>query len=141
MTINDVRYAVHAALDSAFPGIPVSDEEIKQQMLDHPCFYVRLLESTHTQEMDRRYRRNYPFVVSYVNPERDIDDSFNKAEQLTAALQRISVGDRQRLGQEMKFQVEHNVLHFFTTYSLLVWEQIPDDPKMQTLNQEGFIDG
>lgn len=37
-TINGVRYAVNAALDAAFPDIPVSGEEIKQE-LKPPRFF------------------------------------------------------------------------------------------------------
>lgn len=137
VTINSVRYAVNAALDAAFPDIPVSGEEIKQ-LLDPPRFFVRLLEPAHTQELGRRYRRYFPFVVRYFAPERDNDDMYDMAELLASALKWIDVGGRVT-GIGMRFQIVDEVLHFFVTYSLLVWEQPPNDPKMQELDQEGFI--
>ncbi|MFK4171047.1 DUF6838 family protein [Paenibacillus lautus] len=138
VTFNDVRYAVQAALDTAFPSIPISGEEIKQH-LDPPRFFVRLLKPAHTQELGRRYRRDHPFVVRYFAPERSNDDMYDMAEQLTDALKWITVGGRNWPGRGMDFQIIDEVLHFFVTYSLLVWEQPPDDPKMQKLEQEGYV--
>lgn len=138
VTYNDVRYAVHAALKAAFTAIPVSDEEIKQN-LDPPRFFVRLLEPAHTQELGRRYHRDHPFVVRYFSPERANEDMYDMAEQLTAALKWITVGGRQWPGQGMHFQIVDEVLHFMVTYSMLVWEQPPDEPKMQNLEQEEHV--
>lgn len=136
ITINDVRYAVHNALDAAFPDIPISGEEINQE-LNPPRFFVRLLEPTHTQELGRRYRRDHPFVIRYFAPERANEDMYSMAEKLMPATQWIVVGGRQWPGQGMRFLIVDEVLHFFVTYSLLVWEQQPNDPKMQRLKQEG----
>ncbi|GAC42278.1 phage tail terminator family protein [Paenibacillus popilliae] len=136
VTINDVRYAVHNALDAAFPDIPISGEEIKQE-LNPPRFFVRLLEPAHTQELGRRFRRNHPFVIRYFAPDRANEDMYSMAERLMAATKWIMVGGRQCPGHGMRFQIVDEVLHFFVTYSVLVWEHQADDPKMQTLKQEG----
>lgn len=138
VTYNDVRYAVHAALDTAFPAIPISGEEIKQN-LDPPRFFVRLLEPAHKQELGRRYRRGHPFVIRYFAPTRSNDEMYAMAEQLTTVLMWINVGGRRCPGQKIYFQIIDEVLHFFVTYNLLVWEQPPNDPKMQTLVQEGYV--
>ncbi|KZS45704.1 hypothetical protein AWU65_07145 [Paenibacillus glucanolyticus] len=138
ITYNVVRYAVHAALDIAFPDIPLSGEEIKQN-LDPPRFFVRLLEPAHTQELGCRYRRDHPFVIRYFAQTRTNEEMYTMAEQLTSALKWINVGSRGWTGQGMNFHIIDDVLHFFVTYSLLVWEQPPDDPKMQTLVQEGNV--
>jgi hypothetical protein len=138
VTYNHVRYALNAALDTAFPTIPLSGEEIKQE-LDPPHFFVRLLEPDHTQELGQRYRRDHPFVVRYFSAKRTNEEMYDMAEQLTSALKRITVGGRQCQGQGMRFQIVDEVLHFFVTYSLLVWEQLPNDPAMKILEQEGKI--
>ncbi|MNW41163.1 hypothetical protein D3C74_182920 [compost metagenome] len=138
VTINNVRYAVHAALDTAFPNIPISGEEIKQN-LNPPRFFVRLLQPAHTQELGNRYRRDHPFVIRYFAPERANADMYDMAEQLTSVLQWITVGSRQVPGQGISFQIVDEVLHFFVTYSMLIWEQLPEQPKMQTLEQEGYV--
>jgi hypothetical protein len=138
VTINDVRYAINAALDAAFPSIKIMGEEIKQG-LNPPCFFVRLLEPAHEQELGRRYRRDHPFVVRYFNPERKNSDMYDMAEQLTSALKWITIGGRKWPAQGMRFEIVDEVLHFFVTYSLLVWEQAPNEPRMQTLEQEGYV--
>lgn len=138
VSINDVRYAVHAALDTAFPNISISGEEIKQG-LNPPRFFVRLLEPAHTQELDRRHRRDLPFVVRYFSPTRANADMYDMAEQLTTALKWITVAGGQVPGQRMSFQIVDEVLHFFVSYSMLVWERPPEAPRMQTLEQEGYV--
>ncbi|WP_328802023.1 hypothetical protein T3H97_06335 [Paenibacillus sp. LX16] len=138
ITFNTVRYAVHAALDSTFPDIPISGEEIKQN-LDPPRFFVRLLEPAHTQELGRRYRRDHPFVIRYFAPERANEDMYDMAEQLTGALAWIDINGRRYPGQSMHYQIVDEVLNFMVTYSLLVCGQEPDDPKMRRLRQEGSL--
>lgn len=138
VTINDVRHAVHEALRETFPQIPVFGEEIEQTH-DPPYFVVRLLEPVHTQELGRRYRRDYPFVVRYFSAERSNEDRYNIAEQLTSALKWVPIGGSPWPGQRMSFQIVDEALQFMVTYSLLVWEQQPDEPKMQHLKQEGNV--
>ncbi|MBB6632763.1 phage tail terminator family protein [Cohnella thailandensis] len=133
VTINDVRYAVNAALNAAFPDVPIFGEEIKQQ-LSPPGFFVRLLEPAHTQELGRRYQRTHPFDVHYFAPERKNDDMYAMAEQLTSALQEIHVAGRPVRGTGMRFEVVDEVLHFFVNYNFQVWASPPDVPAMQTLN-------
>jgi hypothetical protein len=128
------------ALDAAFPDIPIAGEEIKQK-LDPPRFFVRLMEQAHTQELGRRYRRDHPFLVLFFSPERANEDMYDMAEQLTAALKSIEVGGQASLGKDMRFKVENEVLYFWVKYSLLVWEQVPANPKMQMLEQEGYVRG
>jgi len=133
VTINDVRNAVHAALDAAFPNIPVLGEEIKQG-LTPPCFFVRLLDSGHTQELGRRFIRYHPFDVHYFAPERSNADMYDMAEQLTAALQQITVAGRPVRGTGMRFEIIDEVLHFFVNYDFHVWASKPDDPAMAALD-------
>ncbi|BFH65070.1 MULTISPECIES: phage tail terminator family protein [Paenibacillus] len=140
VTYNDVRNAVHAALNAAFPQVPISGEEIKQD-LDPPRFFVRFLEPSHKQELGQRYRREHPFVVQYFSTERGNEDMYAMAEELTTALKWIDIGGRRWPGKGMYFKITEEVLHFFVTYSLLVWEHPPDTSKMQTLKQEGNVHG
>ncbi len=133
VTINDVRYAVNAALDAAFPDMPIFGEEIKQQ-LTPPGFFVRLLEPAHTQELGRRYLRSHPFDVHYFATERKNDDMYEVGEKLTAALQEIQVGGHPVRGIGMQMEIVDEVLHFFVTYNVHVWASKPFVPAMQTLN-------
>lgn len=137
VTINDVRYAVHAALDDKFPDIPILGEEIKQG-LKPPCFFVRLLEPEHTQELGRRYFRIHPFVIRYF-PADGNAEMYDMAELLTAALQQIEVAGRPVRGTGMRFEVVDGVLHFFVNYDFHVWAPRPEDPAMGILDvREGL---
>ncbi len=138
VSFNSVRYAVHVALDAAFPDIPISGEEIPQG-LEAPYFYVRLLEPGHTRELGRRYKRRHPFVIRYFAVDRKNDAMYSMAEQLTAALARILVGGRPCDGLDMRYEIKNEVLYFWVTYSLFVWEPRPYDPAMETLEQHGGI--
>jgi hypothetical protein len=93
VTINDVRYAVEAALNAVFPDIPVTDKETDHN-LEPPYFLVTLLESTHTQELGRRYARSYPFEVRFFAGDTSRDNLYDTAELLTTALGRIVVSGR-----------------------------------------------
>lgn len=138
VTINDVRYAVHAALDAAFPDTEIMGEEIKQG-LKPPCFFVRLLEPAHEQELGRRYIRYHPFVVRYYAPDRANDAMYDMAEQLTSALQQITVAGRPVRGIGMRFEIVDEILHFFVEYNFHVWAPKPDEAAMETLDvQEGL---
>jgi len=138
VTINGVRYAVHAVLDAAFPDIPIMGEEIKQG-LTPPCFFVRLLEPEHVQELGRRFIRYHPFVIRYYAVDRENDVMYDMAEQLTEVLQQIEVAGRLVRGTGMRFEIVDEVLHFFVEYNFHVWAPRPDDPAMASLDvQEGL---
>jgi len=138
ISYNQVRYAVHDALGTAFPGIPVSDEEFPQGV-DPPRFFVRLLEPGHVRELGRRFRRRYPFAIRYFAAAPTNDDLYDIAEQLTQAVAWITLEGRPLPGLDMRFQIENGVLEFWVAYEMLVWEQPIAAPKMQTLEQEGKI--
>jgi 3'-phosphoadenosine 5'-phosphosulfate (PAPS) 3'-phosphatase len=140
ITINDVRYAVHAALDTAFPDIPIMGEEIKQG-LTPPCFFVKLLEPEQNQELGRRFFRYHPFDVHYFAPERRNEDMLDMADRLTEVLQQIEVAGRPVRGTKMRFEIVDEVLHFFVEYNFHVWAERPDDPLMQRLDVEEGLNG
>lgn len=133
VTINDIRYAVFDALDTAFPEIPVTGEEI-QQNLEPPCFFVKLIEPSHTQELGRRYMRYHPFDIHYFAENRTNEDMYDMAERLTKELRYICVAGRSVRGMRMRHQILDQVLHFFVDYNLMVWEPAPDESAMSSLD-------
>ena len=140
ISINDVQHAVISALEEAFPGIPVFGEGTSQAS-NPPCFVVRLLESSHIQELGRRYRRNYPFVVRCYSANGTDEQLYAMAEQLITALKLITASGTATVGTGMKFEIVDEVLHFYVAYNFLVWEAKPDTPMMGTLDQEGYVRG
>ncbi|MEJ8548162.1 phage tail terminator family protein [Brevibacillus borstelensis] len=136
VTFLDVRTGVFKALETAFPGADRYGEEIKEG-LTTPSFFVKLLEPTHTQELDRRYVRELPFDVHYFADSNK--DRITTAEQLTSVLGTIQVNSRPVCGIKMSWEIIDEVLHFFVTYRMQVWKQKPDVPSMQTLDIEEAI--
>lgn len=138
VTINDVRRAVCAVLEAAFPDIPVGGAEIKKNVAP-PCFCVELLEASQTQELGRRLVRSYPFDIQYFAEEFDSEALYDVAERLTGLLQWIEPVGRLTRGTGMRFRVVDEVLHFYVEYQIHVWAPQPEVPAMQTLDvREGL---
>jgi hypothetical protein len=138
ISINDVRQAVRAALAESFPDVPVLDGEPPEET-SPPYFIVQLLESGHVQELGRRFMRQYPFSIRYVDPDAENEDRYDMADHLSDALQWIDVAGRPVRGTEMKFKIENQILHFSVEYRIRVWKPVQPDPAMQSLDlKEGI---
>lgn len=138
VTFNDVRDAVHSALDHAFPDIAVMAEE-EGRTPAPPCFIVRLTEPRHEQELGRRFRRSHPFRIRYYAAEQQDEALYDVAEQLTAALGQIELAGRPVRGTGMRFERHDEGLQFFVEYHFHVWAPPPNDPAMASLDvQEGL---
>lgn len=138
VTINDVRLSVKSTLEAAFPTIPVWNERLSQEQ-NLSYFFVQLLHTTHTQELGRRYRRVMPFKVEYHSANATNQELYDKGERLSGTLKQIVVANRQYVGQSIKLEIVEQVLCCHVTYSMLVLEQEPQAPIMQSLEQEGNI--
>lgn len=136
ITISAVRDAVNQELDAAFPGVEIMGEEIKQGMQE-PCFFVKLLEGEQVQELGQRYRRVHSFDIQYFGTgNRSLHDV---AEKLYDAMEYVSIGDQVFRGTGMRHEIVDGVLHFFVDYNFLVRRPAEEFPKMQTLEQEGYL--
>ncbi|GKU75661.1 DUF6838 family protein [Paenibacillus sp. L3-i20] len=139
VTINEIRSALHGALAAAFPHITIHSEGINQQ-LNPPYFLIKLLRSSHQQELGRRYRRKFPFDVQYISLAGNAAEMYQMAEHLTSALQTINVLGRSVPAIGMQFELIDGVLHFFVDFQLLIWAKSPTIPLMKTQNlEEGII--
>lgn len=138
VTINDVRLSVKSTLEAAYPTIPVWSERVNQ-VQNASYFFVQLLHTTHTQELGRRFRRVMPFKVEYHLANATNQELYDMGERLSSALNQIVIADRRYMGQSIKFEVVEQVLCFYVTYSMLVWEQEAEAPIMQSLEQEDNI--
>jgi hypothetical protein len=136
ITINDVRFALHHVLESAFPEISISSVE-PNPTIDVPYFVVHLLEFTQVQEYAGRYRRSFPFVIRYMADQESVDAKYERAEQVVAAIGQIVVGGYKLAGQNLSMEMIDEQLHFFVTYGMLVRAQQLESSKMQHI--EGGI--
>lgn len=135
-----IKYALIKQLASRDPELPVYDEQV-QQGFQEPCFFVLMLNSGQTKEVDRRYRRALLFDVHYFPADTlDKKSECNKvAEQLYEQLEYVEYDGNLYRGQNMRHEVVGDVLHFFVSFDIHLMREKPSVPKMRTLEQEGHI--
>lgn len=135
-----IKYALIKQLASRDPELPVYDEQV-QQGFQEPCFFVLMLNSGQTKEVDRRYRRALLFDVHYFPADTlDKKSECNRiAEQLYEQLEYVEYGRNLYRGQNMRHEVVGDVLHFFVSFDIHLMREKPILPKMRTLEQEGHI--
>lgn len=122
-----IKYALIKQLASRDPELPVYDEQV-QQGFQEPCFFVLMLNSGQTREVDRRYRRALLFDVHYFPADTlDKKSECNKvAEQLYEQLEYVEYDGNLYRGQNMRHEVVGDVLHFFVSFSVhLIREKNP----------------
>lgn len=138
VTTNTVRHAIMDVLETAFPSIPIAEGKAQEEMESY--FDVVLTETTHTEELTRRFMRSYQFDIRYVASDQQVDVIYDVADQMTEALSRIELGMRPVQGKEMRVQLIEGVLHFYVKYDIHVWSPAPNVESMQTLRtQEGLV--
>lgn len=138
VTINDVRNAVINQLAEQFPHIERYGEEIRQGFKE-PCFFVKLLNASQTQELNTRYMRTHSFDIHYFPQNNSNEEAHDMAEKLYDALELIEYAGVLYQGREMNHEIVDGVLHFFVDYAFRVRREIPEPPKMELMEQEGWI--
>ncbi|WP_276358415.1 phage tail terminator family protein [Cohnella caldifontis] len=138
ITLNGVQDLVVAALHAQFPDVDVY-VEIPEGGLTGPCFFVKLLSASQTQELNRRYRRVHSFDVQFVAADGSNRAMQETAERLYGVLETIGTDGEGGKGIGMRHEIADRVLHFYVDYRFLVYRPAPDDPAMGTLKREGAI--
>lgn len=138
---NSVTDGLSTVLNRYFPDIPLVEED-EIQSSEKPCFFIRFLQAEQKQEYGSRYNRTLRFDVNFFPLEvKNIRALHDVAEVLYDKLELIEGDGNRYCGTGMKHEIANGVLHFFVDYSFKVWKQGPVEPKMQTMEQEGYISG
>lgn len=143
ITINDVRKAVMASLKNHFSSITIYEEN--EQGSEGPCFFffvffVKLLSTKQIREFNRRYKRSHSFGVNYLpGSANTIDEIDEIVEQLYQHLECIDLNGSLLRAISIKHEIIDGVLHFFVDYDFHVVKEKPNQIKMQSLEQEGFV--
>ncbi|GAA0378915.1 phage tail terminator family protein [Bacillus horti] len=136
---------VAATLRRHFPDLAVledePDEDAPEGVPATPYFLVLLDKVTHTQELGHRYFRQHNVLLQYVKSEAKNRDLHQMAEKLYDYMETISAGADQYKGSSMEHEVKEGVLHFSVEYSSYVVRQREPVPKMQQIEQEGYVHG
>lgn len=137
ISINSFRSGVIQWIKSHYPNAIVSGEEINK--IEPPAFSVLILTAAQIQELGPRYLRNHTFVIRYFAPNKTNSEIHDVAEQLYDIMDEIEVQGKLYRGTGMNHEIVDRVLHFFVDYNFHVKREVPSDPKMEHLEQEGFI--
>ena len=138
VTINDIRTAVFHRLAERFPDVKRYGEEIRQGF-EEPCFFVKLLTASQTQELDTRYMRTHSFDIHYFPVDNSNSEAHDIAEQLYDTLELIEFNGDLYRGNNMNHEIVDGVLHFFVDYNFHVRRVTPDEPRMGDIEQEGYL--
>lgn len=136
--INDIRTAVLRRLGERFPDIKLYGEEIRQGF-EEPCFFVKLLNASQTQELNIRYMRTHSFDIHYFPRDNANEEAHDMAEKLYDALEWIEYNGVQYQGTGMNHEIVDGVLHFFVDYAFRVRRVVPEQPIMGLMEQEGYL--
>lgn len=136
--MNDIRTAVMRRLNERFPTIKRYGEEIRQGF-EEPCFFVKLLNASQTQELNIRYMRTHSFDIHYFPQDNSNEEAHDMAEKLYDALELIEYDGAKYQGTGMNHEIVDGVLHFFVDYVFRVRRMVPELPKMGSLEQEGYV--
>lgn len=127
--INEIIQAIALAINKEFgEEYKIYAEEIKQG-LKEPCFFIFCINPTHNLFLGRRYFRENQFCIHYIpkNPNQKRLECNDAAERLENCLEYINIEDPMR-GEQMHYEIEDGVLHFFVNYNCFVdkkYEGIP----------------
>mgnify|MGYP001199617692 CR=1 FL=1 len=136
--MNDIRTAVMLRLNERFPNIKRYGEEIRKGF-EEPCFFVKMLSASQTQELGTRYIRTHSFDIHYFPRDRSNEEAHEVAEKLYDVLELIEYDGVLYRGTGMNHEIVDGVLHFFVDYSFRVRREVPEPPKMGSLEQEGSL--
>lgn len=138
-SINDLRIGINQTLDKEFPNINIHGEEIEQGF-EEPCFFIKVLSSGQSKELNRRYKKNISFDIHYFSDKEDINlDCLDMADKLYEVLEYLNVNDNLYKAIGMTHEVIDGVLHFFLEFNYHVLKQIEKVPKMNKLKQEVYL--
>ncbi|MBS5800785.1 MAG: hypothetical protein KID02_13695 [Clostridiales bacterium] len=107
----DIRQEVIKQLDGLYPDIPVYGESVPQGF-EEPSFFVKVLDGSREQQLDRRYIHEVSIDIHYfATSNKDAEKMANNLYEQMEVLEAIKIK-----GKNMKHEVSDRVLHFFIDY-------------------------
>jgi len=97
------------------------------------------LNASQTQELGARYMRAHSFDIHYFPRDNANEEAHDMAEKLYDALEWIEYDDVLYQGRGMNHEIVDGVLHFFVDYAFRVRRVVPEPPKMDSMEQEGYL--
>ena len=132
--LDEILQGAAGALRSVCGEAEIYRDEV-QQGLSPPCFFLGVLKPGYTPLLGRRSLYRCPLDVQYFpRAPGALGVLYAMAETLAGALEFIVLPDGSIAhGTGMDFEVEDGVLHFFVTYSAVLFRPAEPAPAMETL--------
>lgn len=129
----DIRQEVIKQLDCFYPDIPIYGEEVPQGFQE-PSFFVKLLDGSREQQLDRRYIHGVSVDIHYfTTSNKDAEKMANNLYEQMEVLEVIKIK-----GKNMKHEVSDKVLHFFIDYKVHLMKDAMQYPKMNRLEVNAY---
>ncbi|MFH5185727.1 DUF6838 family protein [Paenibacillus sp. TAB 01] len=141
MIEDQIKNGILARLSEIDPELPLYDEQIKQGFTE-PAFFVLQVNSGQTRGVNRRYIRSLLFNVHFFPDPKSLtkkEDCRAIAERLYEAMVYVEVDGQLCRGLDHRYEVIDDVLHFFVGFTVHLMKTADQVPKMQQLEQEGYL--
>ena len=129
----DIRQEVIKQLDGLYPDIPIYGESVPQGF-EEPSFFVKVLDGSRAQQLDRRYIHEVSIDIHYfATSNKDAEKMANNLYEQMEVLEAIKIK-----GKNMKHEVSDRVLHFFIDYKVHLMKDAKQYPKMNRLEEHVY---
>ncbi|MDA3730067.1 hypothetical protein PBV87_00880 [Niameybacter massiliensis] len=129
----DIRQEVIKQLDRFYNPIPIYGEAVSQGF-EEPSFFVKVLDGSREQQLDRRYIHEVSLDIHYfTTSNKDAEQTANNLYEQMEVLEAIKIK-----GKNMKHEVSDKVLHFFIDYKVHLIKQAKQYPKMKRLEVNAY---
>ncbi len=138
--INELIIGVSQALDTAFSGVEIHIDEIKQGLVE-PCFFIMLLKPKQEQMLGQRYYRENSFDIHYFPKTDNTSEINNVIDKLMDTLEYINFDGGLLRGTNIHSETVSGVLHFFVEYNFYTIKDKDKvkDPYMERLKVKGKV--
>ncbi|MFT8350085.1 DUF6838 family protein [Clostridium saccharoperbutylacetonicum] len=110
--MNDLLVAIKNIIKNNFQESNVYSEG-KEESFIKPYFSIKISNSSEAKELNRRYKRNIAFEISYVSDKDNINEEYlNKADELYELLEIVEKEERKLRALNMNHEVKDGGLYF-----------------------------
>lgn len=136
--VQSLTVALSKKLEEAFDN-PVIYHDMLPMGFTEPCFFINSINSQVALRLYDRYRVQVSYDITYHPEERHFhsQELSKVADKMAFGLEYIPLEDGGLVrGNDIKWEVQDNVLHFFISFDFFVRRPVDRGIKMQTLTQQ-----
>lgn len=143
ITIDDIRKGIMKKINTFRDKATteIYSEEIPQNFKE-PCFFITEIRTSQTRELGNRYKRGHLYDIHYFpspNSNSKNQEMRDIAELMYEYMEFIEIHNRLAMGHDLNHKIVDGVLHFFVTYPLALYKEVPEIPTMENLYQKGNV--